>query len=375
MARCERTDGELREIATRFDIAGDLVDVRPYGSGHINYTYVSRFEAGGAARRYIHQRINHEVFREPEKLMENIERVTRHLRSRIKADGGNPDRETLNLIHGRDGGAFIRGDDGTYWRTYLFIEGARTYDVVEDINHVRNAAGAFGRFQLHISDLPGRRLHETIPDFHNTVRRFENFRRSLDADPANRAARAKTEVDFVLERESTCSVLTDLVAAGRAPERITHNDTKFNNVMIDDATGEGICVIDLDTVMPGLPMYDFGDCVRAGANPAAEDERDLSKVRADMEMFERIAQGYLDTARHFLTPVEVEHLAFSARLITFEIGMRFLTDFLDGDVYFKVHREEHNLDRCRTQFKMVADMEREADRMEQIVRRYASMGR
>jgi len=363
-------DYDLAKIISQFQIDGRLVEVAPHGTGHINDTYASRFDTPRGQRRYVHQRINHRIFREPEKLMENVERVTRHLRDKIIAAGGDPERETLNLVPVRDGRTFHRDERGNTWRTYLFIEGARTYDVVENLDHVYSAARAFGEFQKLVSDLPGARLWETIPDFHNTPRRLEAFEEAVGCDAAGRAAGARDEIDFVRRRAGEASVLVDLQRQGKVPERITHNDTKLNNVMIDDATGRGICVIDLDTVMPGLVGYDFGDAVRLGANPAAEDERDLSKVCMDLAMFDRLARGYLDAARGFLTAEEIDHLAFSALLITFEIGVRFLTDHLAGDEYFKVHREGHNLDRCRTQFKMVADMERQADRMAAVIDRY-----
>ena len=362
---------DLAAVASQFRIDGRFLDAAPHGTGHINDTYASRFQTPRGVARYVHQRINHNVFREPERLMENIHRVTVHLRRKIEAAGGDAERETLNLMPALDGRMFCRDGDGNWWRTYHFIEGARTYDVAESLDHVESAARAFGRFQRMISDLPGPRLHETIPDFHNTPSRLRAFAAAMEQDAANRAAACKAEIDFVLAREDIAPVLVNLMADSTLPERITHNDTKLNNVMIDDATGEGLCVIDLDTVMPGLALYDFGDSVRLGANPAAEDERDLSKVSMDLERFDRLARGYLGAAGDLLTPAEIGQLAFSARLITWEIGLRFLTDHLAGDVYFKVHRPGHNLDRCRTQFKMVADMEAKADAMEAVVRRYA----
>jgi len=363
-------DHDLAEVISQFQIDGRLIEVAPHGTGHINDTYASRFDTPRGQRRYVHQRINTRVFREPEKLMENVERVTRHLREKIAAAGGDPQRETLNLVPALDGRPFHHDERDNIWRTYLFIEGARTYDVVENLDHVYSAARAFGEFQRMVSDLPGPRLHETIPHFHHTPRRLEAFEEAVGRDAAGRAAQVSDEIDFVRRRADQTCVLIDLLEQGKMPERITHNDTKLNNVMIDDTTGHGICVIDLDTVMPGLVGYDFGDAVRLGANPAAEDERDLSKVCIDLEMFERLARGYLDATRDVLTAEEIDHLAFSAMLITFEIGVRFLTDHLAGDEYFKVHRPGHNLDRCRTQFTMVADMEAKADRMAAIIDRY-----
>ena len=361
---------DLETICEAFAVDGRWVSSCPIPSGHINDTYCSEFEAGGRRARYVNQRINHLVFREPEKLMENIERVTRYARERIIAAGGDPMRETLTIVPARDGRSFHRMTDGNYWRMFCYIEGARTYDKVEDLRHVYAASRAFGAFQKMLSRLPGGRLHETIPYFHHTRKRFEAFADALRKDAAGRATGVGPEVDFVLAREKDTGVVVDGLAAGRIPERVTHNDTKLNNVMIDDRTGGGICVIDLDTVMPGSILYDFGDSVRLGAATAAEDERDLAKVGFDLRLFDRLAEGYLDAARDFLTDEETRLLAFSAKLLTLECGIRFLTDHLDGDVYFKVHREGHNLDRARTQFKMVAEMERTADETEAVVRRY-----
>jgi Ser/Thr protein kinase RdoA (MazF antagonist) len=358
---------DFTEIVKHFRFEGNFLEAKPHPAGHINDTYIARFQADRAALRYILQRINHYVFTDPERLMQNIEAVTAHLRRKIIAAGGDPERETLNLIPTVSGKSFYETNDGTYWRAYLFVEGAQTYDVVRSLDHVYNAARAFGNFQGLLSDYPAGQLHETIPDFHHTRKRFETFVEAVEQDVENRARSVETEIEFVIQRAEDASVLVDLLEQGKLPERITHNDTKFNNVMIDDETGEGVCVIDLDTVMPGLSLYDFGDSVRSGANPAAEDERDLSRVCVDLEIFERFAHGYLDAARDFLTPAEIDYLPFSAILMTFECGMRFLTDYLSGDRYFKIHRENHNLDRCRTQFKMVRDMEEKFDQMVRII--------
>ncbi len=364
------TRHDIREIASHFQLDGRFLDAVPYGSGHINDTYASRFETGPGIARYIHQRINHNVFKDPESLMENVERVTNYARERIIASGGDPDRESLTLLPALDGRSFYRSPENDRWRTYIFIEGAQTYDRAENVGQVYNAAKAFGQFQKLLSTLPGARLHETIPNFHHTRRRFENFVRALEADSRNRAASVKPEIDFALSREAETSLLIDMLQRGDLPERVTHNDTKINNVMIDDVTGEGICVIDLDTVMPGSALYDFGDSVRTGAAAAAEDELDLSKAGMDLQLFEYLAHGYLDTAREFLTPTEIEYMPFSAKLMTLECGIRFLADYLEGDIYFKIHREHHNLDRARTQFAMVQDMDRKADHMRAIVNRY-----
>ncbi len=364
-------NSNLVSIVQHFHFDGDFSHAEPIPSGHINDSYAAWFRrADGQAHRYLLQRINHHVFRSPEKLMENIEGVTSHLRNKILASGGNPQRETLTLIPTRDGGTLHRTPGGDYWRAAVFIEGAQTYEIARDLEQVYCVAKAFGRFQRWVSDLPAERLHETIPDFHHTGKRFAAFVRAVERDVASRAHTVRAEIEFVEHRAGEVSILVDLLERGRLPQRVTHNDTKFNNVMIDDRTGQGICVIDLDTVMPGLSLYDFGDSVRSGANPAAEDERDLSQVTVDLGIFDRLAAGYLEAARDFLTPLEIDLLPFSAKLMTFECGMRFLTDYLNGDVYFRVRRPDHNLDRCRTQLKMVADMEERFDEMVRIIERY-----
>jgi len=361
---------DLGKIVPNFQLEGSFIDAQPYGNGHINDTYLSLFEIDGRVINYIHQHINHNIFKEPEKLMENITRVTEYTRKQVVKSGGNPDRESLTLIPTIDGKSFYHSPEGEYWRSYIFIAHATSYDLVEDTRHIYNASKAFAAFQQVLSTLPGKRLHETIPDFHNTRKRFDKFLHALEADKVNRATSAKPEIEFVLAREAETAIVVDLITSGKIPERVTHNDTKLNNVMIDDETGEGVCVIDLDTVMPGSVLYDFGDSVRIGASTALEDEQDLSKVDISLDMFDCLASGYLEVARNFLNPVEIEYLAFSAKLMTFECGMRFLTDYLDGDNYFKVHREGHNLDRCRTQFKMVGEMEQKSEQMNNILARY-----
>lgn len=348
--------------ALQFRIDGELTSVTPYGSGHINDTFCAVFQQGGVAARFILQRINTHIFKDPGALMENIQRVTEHLALRM-ADVGDRSRRVLTLIEERGGRAWHVDGEGGYWRAYRFIEGARTYDAVESTEQAYQAARAFGRFQHLLADLPAPRLHDTIPYFHHTPKRMQTLERAIEADAVNRAREARTEIEFALARQSMAGVLLN---AG-LPERVTHNDTKFNNVMLDDASGEGICVIDLDTVMPGLALYDFGDMVRTTTSPALEDERDLSKVTMQFPMFEALVRGYLSAAGGFLTKAEKELLAFAGRLITIEIGIRFLTDYLAGDTYFKVHREGHNLDRCRTQFELIESMEEQQEAMERLI--------
>jgi Ser/Thr protein kinase RdoA (MazF antagonist) len=263
----------------------------------------------------------------------------------------------VTLVPTVDDDLVHRTAKGDWWRATLFIEGARTYEMAPSLEAVFHIAGAFGRFQEMLSDFPGSQLYETIPDFHHTPMRYTALMEAVGRDVRNRAASVRDEIDFVEQRADQLSILLDLLAEGRLPQRVTHNDTKTNNVMIDDHTGEAICVIDLDTVMPGLSLYDFGDMVRAGASLAAEDEQDLSRVALDLDRFEQLVAGYLAAVQEFITPLEVDCLAFSAKLMTLECGIRFLTDYLNGDVYFRTDRPGQNLDRCRTQFKLVGEME------------------
>jgi Ser/Thr protein kinase RdoA (MazF antagonist) len=353
---------ELAAIAKAFALRGEFIEGGPHGSGHINDTFAVTCAAAGGRVRYVFQRINHRIFRDVPALMENVSRVTQHAARR----GGS-----LTLVPTRDGSPWHRDAAGGWWRAYDFVEGARTFDVIEGPRQAATAARAFGEFQKLLVDLPGGRLHETIPFFHHTRRRFEALQRAIAADAHNRAAGARAEIDFARDRESLVDVLLNLQARGAVPERITHNDTKLNNVMIDDVTGEGRCVIDLDTVMPGLALYDFGDMVRSATNAAAEDERDLGRVQSQLPIFEALVEGYLGAARDFLNDAEIAHLTFSGRLITFEIGIRFLTDHLDGDVYFKIKRPGHNLDRARNQFALLRSQEAQQAEMERIVRRVA----
>ena len=353
---------DVRAVARHFQLPGEFLQAAPYGSGHINDTYSATFDQGGTRVRYIFQRINHNIFKNPVALMENVQRVTTHLAEKSAGESDRT-RRLLTLIPARDGKPSYCDEQGNHWRVYIFIEKAHTFDAVESTQQAFQAAKAFGQFQKLLADLPAPRLHDTIPDFHHTPKRFAALDKAIQADAANRAKLAQPEIEFALRHKAICSALLD----AKLPKRVTHNDTKFNNVMLDDATGEGICVIDLDTVMPGLALYDFGDMVRTTTSPAKEDERDLSKVTMQFPMFEALVRGYLATAAEFLTPAEKKFLPFSGKLITFEIGIRFLTDFLAGDIYFKVHRDGHNLDRCRTQFKLVESIEAQEEKMNKLV--------
>ena len=353
---------DLRSIAGHFQFPGEFVSAEPCGTGHINDTYCTRCSQGGNAARYVLQRINHDIFKDPFALMENVQRVSSHLAAKV-AHLADRSRRVLTLVPTSAGHVVHVDDAGNYWRAFLFIDQAHTHDTVESTSQAFEAAKAFGQFQTFLSDLPAPRLHETIPDFHHTPKRFAALENAIEADVAGRAINAKPEIAFALARKSIASALLN---AG-LPERVTHNDTKFNNVMLDDATGEGICVLDLDTVMPGLALYDFGDMVRSTTSPAKEDERDLSKVTMQFPMFEALVRGYIASAGEFLTKPEKQLLACSGRLIAFETGIRFLTDYLSGDKYFKIHRDGHNLDRCRTQFKLVESMEQQESGMNKLV--------
>lgn len=361
---------ELNKIIGAFCMEGAMVECVPYGSGHINETYRLTYHHDGEEKRYILQKMNKHIFKKPEELMENIKGITGWLRKKILENGGDVNRETLNLIEARNGAVYHIDEDGEYWRAFLYIDGASSYDLVQNENDFYQSAVAFGHFQSLLADYPAEKLYETIENFHNTVDRFEKFKKAVEADPCGRADSVQEEIRFVLEREQLAHTLCDLQDEGKMPLRVTHNDTKLNNIMIDDATGKAICVLDLDTVMPGLSVNDFGDSIRFGASTAEEDEKDLSKVHFDLRLYEVYVKGFLEGCEGALTDIELEMLPMGAILMTFECGMRFLTDYIDGDHYFKVHREGHNLDRCRTQFKLVEEMEENLSKMQEIVEKY-----
>ena len=363
---------QIAEVIGNFQYNGRLMRGCAYGNGHINDTYLLTFQISGMGNiKVILQKMNKDVFKQPTELMENVMGVTAYLREQIIKNGGDPERETLNVIPAYDGKPYYRDSYGDYWRSYKFITGATSYDQVEKPDDFYQSAVSFGNFQRLLADYPADTLHETIKGFHDTKARFEVFKKAVEADVCGRAAFVKDEIDFVLAHEDVANILGDMQAKGELPLRVTHNDTKLNNIMIDDKTGKGICVIDLDTVMPGLAVNDFGDSIRFGASTAAEDEQDLSKVSCDMDLFDIYTKGFVEGCDGKLTAKEIEMLPVGAKVMTFECGMRFLTDYLEGDHYFKIHREGHNLDRCRTQFKLVKDMEEKWDTMNAIVAKYA----
>ena len=360
------TEPILLAAANAFDFGGPVVcDGRHYGEGHINDTYL--VWRADHSKRFILQRINTDTFTDPVGLMENVCGVTRHLSRKILAEGGDPMRETLNVVPTLSGSTCYLDAEGGAWRAYDFVEGTVCLQQVGSEGDFRTVAETLGKFQNQLADYPASTLHETIARFHDTANRYANFEKALAADSMGRAAKIAEEIAFVRAREADCHVLLDQLAAGEIPLRVTHNDTKINNVLIDEATGKGLCVIDLDTVMPGLSAYDFGDSIRFGANTAEEDETDLSKVSLSLPLFEIYTKGFLEGCAGSLTEKEVRMLPQGARLMTLECGMRFLMDYLEGDTYFKIAREQHNLDRCRTQFGLVEDMEKKWTEMGQIV--------
>ncbi len=358
------------EAVSHFRLAQGEVHLAPYGNGHINDTYCVSVDTGAARSvRYILQRVNAYVFSDPYGVLENIERVTAHLRRVIEAEGGDPQRETLTLIETLEQGHGYTDSTGQLWRMYAFIEDTISRDLPDTPELFARSGEAFGRFQRRLEGLDAGQLHESIRDFHNTPVRYRQLMEAVRRNEAGRLGEVGPELAFCMGYGEQVQALVRALQAGEIPLRVTHNDTKLNNVLLDAQTGKGVCVIDLDTVMPGLAAYDFGDSIRFGANTAAEDERDLAKVSLSLPMFEAYTRGYLGEAGQALWPRERELLPMGAKLMTLECGMRFLADYLNGDKYFKVHREGHNLDRARTQFALVRSMEENWDAMTEIVRK------
>ena len=363
-------DSVISQILAAYVLPGTVADVARHGKGHINDTFcvVCKTPEGGTAR-FILQRLSQAAFPHPEEVMENFVGITSYLRREILAEGGDPLRETLSLVKTGDGADFVTDAEGRAWRLMPFIENAECYQSATP--ELFAASGrAFGRFQYMLRDYPAQTLHETIPHFHDTEVRFGQFLAALEADKLNRAKGVSAEIQFFLARKEDCGVALRALREGKLPLRVTHNDTKLNNILIDRDTHEGICVIDLDTTMPGLSINDFGDSIRFGANHCLEDEQDLSKVNFDISLYEVFTRSFLEGARGSLTPAELEYLPWGARLMTLECGLRFLTDYLDGDHYFHVSHPQQNLDRARTQMKLVKDMEEQFDAMAAVVAKY-----
>ena len=329
-----------------------------YGNGHINETYLV---VDGTARQYILQKINQKVFRKPNELMANIKAVTEYLQTQV-----NSHRACLSLIPTKAGKAWHIDESGEYWRMYPFISDSICLQLVENPADFKESGVAFGNFQQMLSNFPADTLHETISKFHDTPNRYMQFKAALKNDPNNRVKNIAREIDFALAQEEYAETLVSLQKSGDLPLRVTHNDTKLNNVLFDRETKTALCVIDLDTVMPGLSVNDFGDSIRFGASTAAEDEVDLSKVTFSLPLFAAYASGFLASCGKSLTECERLHLSDGAKMMTLECGIRFLTDYIEGDVYFKTHRDEHNLDRCRTQFKLVEEMDANWSQMKKL---------
>ncbi len=354
----------METMAFSFQLEGRPVLCSRYGNGHINTTFLLETDLGA---RYILQKVNQQVFRNVPALMNNIQAVTDHLWKK------NPDvRRVLRLVPTVSGEPYAVDEQGDYWRVYVFIQDSICLDKAETAEEFYESGVAFGQFQSLLSDFPADKLVETIPGFHDTIGRYLRFHEVLSDDPAGRAKEVRPEIDFLLKREDEAGAMVRMYKAGQLPLRVTHNDAKLNNVLLDKATGKPLCVVDLDTVMPGLCGNDFGDSIRFGASTALEDEQDLSRVSLSLPLFEMYARGFLRACGESLTALELETLPLAAKLMTLECGLRFLTDYLEGDVYFRTHREEHNLDRCRTQLALVQDMEHKFHDMHSIIHRESS---
>ena len=366
------TDPILAEVLAAYEFPATLLGAVRYGQGHINDTFcVICQPQEGDAIRFILQGLSLAAFPRQAELMENFVGITSFLREKITAAGGDPLRETLSIVKTRDGKDFYTEASGKVWRLTPYIENTDCFQSATP-ELFEASARAFGRFQYMLQGYPAETLHETIVNFHNTEDRFAKFEAALAADKLDRAKDIQAEIKFVLDRKADCSVALQALRDGILPLRVTHNDTKLNNILIDRDTHEGICVIDLDTTMPGLSINDFGDSIRFGANHSAEDEKDLSKVNFDIELYEAYTRGFIQGAQGGLTPAELEYLPWGARLMTLECGIRFLTDYLDGDNYFRIHYPEQNLGRCRTQFKLVKDMEEQFDAMAAVIKKYSA---
>ncbi len=361
------TDNEIITSADHFAIDGKVVHIEECHNGHINRTYFLTCENG---KRYVMQMVNTDIFKKPDEVMENIVGVTEHIRKGFEAKGIDPDRRALNVIWTKSGKWGHVDRRGIYWRMYDFVEDSDCYMQVESAEMFTKVGFAFGQFQRQLADFDASKLHESIPNFHNTEWRYANLEKAISENKSGRAHLIPDEIKFALDRKEITSFINKSIADGSLALRVTHNDTKLNNIMMDRATGEGICVIDLDTVMPGSVLADFGDSIRFGASSAAEDETDLSKVYCRLDMFEAYAKGFIEGLEGSLSESEIRALPMGALILTYETGIRFLSDYLDGDVYFRVAHPNHNLDRARNQFKLVADMEAKMDEMKAIVEKY-----
>lgn len=354
--------------AINFD--GEIINIKPFGSGIINDTFLVICKNNKNEEKYILQKINHTIFKNVEKLMENYCNICNYLKDIIKQNGGDPERETITVIPTKEGKNFFEDSLGNYWRAIKFISNTITYDVIESAEDFYKVGKVFGKFQNMLLEYDAISLYESIPNFHNTKERFKNFLKAIENNKANRLDKVREEVNFILERKNDTSILVDMYENNELPLRVTHNDTKISNILMDSKTKEGICVIDLDTIMPGLSVYDFGDAIRSGATHVLEDEKDLSRVYIDLDFFEAFTKGFLEGISSSITKKEIEMLPMGAKVITLEQGIRFLTDYLEGDIYYKTSYEEQNLYRTRSQLKLVKDMELKWEKLKSIVDKY-----
>lgn len=364
-------DVNLKNICSAFSFEGDFTEAVPYGDGHINDTYKVTYHINGKEIRYILQRVNHLIFKNVEGLMSNIERVTAYLNNAISKKDTEKGYEILTLISTvKDNASYHKDDKGNYWRAYVFVENATGHTFAEDISMLYEAGKAFGKFQSLLNGFPASTLHETIIGFHNTPQRFRNLLSSIETDAVNRKDTCVEEIKFAMDRQNLVSVITDALDCKDIPLRVTHNDTKINNVLLDNETGIGRCVIDLDTVMPGSALYDFGDAIRSCGSTLVEDGENLDELKVDYERFSAYTKGFIETCGDNLNEKEIEMLPISAIIMTFECGIRFLEDYLNGDKYFKVHKDRHNLIRAKNQFRFVLEMEKNIDKLSDIVKKY-----
>lgn len=358
---------DTETILKAFSLSGRVTEYKSLNDGHINSTYaITLTNENNIKTKYTLQKINTNIFKNPDELMSNIVGVTSHIKKSLENSGKDPQRGTLSFLPCTDGKYYFKDSDGDCWRIYGFVDDVYICNTIDCADVFKNAGRAFGKFQRQLADYPMDKLNETIPNFHDTYSRFIDFTQAATADKCGRADGVRDLIDFALARENDTHVLLDLIDRKELPLRVTHNDTKLNNILFDKNTNDGICIIDLDTVMPGLSLYDFGDSIRFGANTAAEDEKDISKVSLSLPLYRAYVEGYLSSAKDSLTDCEIEYLPFSAKLMTYECGIRFLGDYLNGDTYFKTEYPEHNLVRAKTQLALVADIEKKMDEMKKI---------
>ena len=358
---------EIKFVYDKFNVAAPLCTAEPYGCGIINHTFLLVDEKG---TRYILQEVNTTVFKKPVELMENMVGVTEFLKKKIVLAGGDASRETLTVLYAKDGKPYYIDEKGRFWRMTHFVEGTVSYQSVEKKGLLYSAARSFGNFQCLLADYPAETLHETIPNFHNTAKRYEAFEEALHADVANRASEIEEDIAVLRKYADRASIIVDKLASGEIPTRVTHNDTKLNNILMDEKTDEGVCVIDLDTVMPGSLLYDFGDSIRFAGNNSTEDNKDLSLVWLRTELYEEYVSGFLAGVGESITSEEIKLLPMSVFILTYELALRFMTDYLNGDVYFKLKYEGHNLVRARAQIKLMLDIDEKLEALEAITEKY-----